>query len=138
MPTLLHPTPTGLTDEDLNNYEWKMDQVNPDPIVNKLNKSIISIFEHNDDEIGYWCKRSFTISNRISKFYEGQDGQNYIFARESPVADSESKRDETCQKATNNILLHIFEQYSHEILTIQENSHFARELLRKQQVKKGE
>ena len=34
MPTLLHPSPTGQTDLAGNDLEWKMDQVNPDPMVN--------------------------------------------------------------------------------------------------------
>ena len=76
-----------------------MEQVNPDAAGNQLNKSIISSYEHIDDESGYCCTKSFTITNRFSRLYKGQDGDIYIFAREHPITED---------SVTNNIQLHVF------------------------------
>ena len=76
-----------------------MEQVNPDAAGNQVNKSIISSYEHIDDESGYCCTKSFTIANRFSRLYKGQDGDIYIFAREHPITED---------SVTNNIQLHVF------------------------------
>ena len=51
--------------------EWKMNEVNPDPIMNENKKSVIASFEHIDNEAGFWCTESFTVTNRISRLYKG-------------------------------------------------------------------
>lgn len=70
LPRFLSPTSVG--EEGEHHYkEWKMEQINPDPILNKDNKSVIASFEALESEKGFWCKESFTITNRMSKLYKG-------------------------------------------------------------------
>ena len=72
--------------------EWKMKEVNPEPILNENKKSVIASFEHIDDEAGFWCTESFTITNRISRLYKGQDSEIYLFSRAGPTSESEWKQ----------------------------------------------
>ena len=64
-----------------------MNQVNPRPDLNEDNKSVISSFEHIDNEIGHWCTDSYIIANRISKLYKGQDDDIFIFSRERSISE---------------------------------------------------
>ena len=68
-----------------------MKEVNPDPILNENKKSVIASFEHVDDGTGFWCTESFTITNRISRLYKGQDNEIYLFSRAGPTSESEWK-----------------------------------------------
>ena len=85
-----------------------MNEVNPDPISNENKKSVIASFEHIDNESGFWCRESFTITNRMSRLYKGQDGDIYIFSRAGPTSESEWKVGEKQFEGTNDIQLHLF------------------------------
>ena len=62
-----------------------MNEVNPDPIMNENKKSVIASFEHIDNEAGFWCTESFTVTNRISRLYKGVEDEIYIFSRAGPI-----------------------------------------------------
>ena len=108
-PRILSP---ALDETEENNYfdrKWNMNQVDPRPHLNEDDKSVISSFEHIDHEDkGHWCTDSYTIANRISKLYKGQDDDIFIFSRERSISESEKEEEQKDIKAPNNILLHHF------------------------------
>ena len=81
-----------------------MNQINPDPSANELNKSTIACYEYTDNN--YYCTQSFTIANRMSKLYTGQDGDVFIFSRDRPTTDLETEGAD--KEVNNNIQLHVF------------------------------
>jgi len=83
---------------------WKFDVVNnPDPILNEVNRSVIASYELIDEKIGYWCTKSFEITNRMSKLYKGQDDDIFIFSRVNSTSETQSKEGQSKAERTNHI-----------------------------------
>ena len=80
-----------------------MSEISPDPIVNESNKSVIASFELINNESGFWCTESFTISNRMSRLYEGSDGDSFIFTKVNPRSKSEIAGEQREAEGTSDI-----------------------------------